>query len=210
MPTTTATEHLHFLKGLIARPKNVGAIAPSSPALSQAIARQVDPTVEGPVLELGPGTGVVTEALIERGIAPERITAVEYDPDFAKMVADRFPKVHVVQGDAFDLKKTLGNGNGETFAAIVSGLPLLNHPVERRRALIEGALAKLKPGAPYVQFSYGFEPPIPAPAGFGAAGDYSAASARIGAASRTSLPTWASNFLKLSRNMETSFFACAS
>jgi phosphatidylethanolamine/phosphatidyl-N-methylethanolamine N-methyltransferase len=73
--------------------------------------------------------------------------------------------VHVVQGDAFDLKKTLGNGNGETFAAIVSGLPLLNHPVERRRALIEGALAKLKPGAPYVQFSYGFEPPIPAPAG---------------------------------------------
>ncbi|HEX7726058.1 MAG TPA: rRNA adenine N-6-methyltransferase family protein, partial [Rhizomicrobium sp.] len=90
MSTTTAAEHLHFLKGLIARPKNVGAIAPSSPALSQAIARQVDPAVEGPVLELGPGTGVVTGALIERGIAPERITAIEYDPDFAKMVAERF------------------------------------------------------------------------------------------------------------------------
>ncbi|HEY2033942.1 MAG TPA: rRNA adenine N-6-methyltransferase family protein [Rhizomicrobium sp.] len=165
MPSNTAAEHLHFLKGLLARPKNVGAIAPSSPALSQAIARQVDPSVEGPVLELGPGTGVVTEALIDRGVAPERITAIEYDPDFAKMVAERFPKVHVVQGDAFDLKKTLGSGNGETFAAIVSGLPLLNHPVERRRALIEGALAKLKPSAPYIQFSYGFEPPIPAPAG---------------------------------------------
>jgi phosphatidylethanolamine/phosphatidyl-N-methylethanolamine N-methyltransferase len=165
MPSTSAAQHFHFLKGLLARPKNVGAIAPSSPALSQAIAKQVDPSIEGPVLELGPGTGVVTEALIDRGIAPERITAIEYDPDFAKLVRERFPRVNVVQGDAFDLKKTLGNDNGETFAAVVSGLPLLNHPVERRRALIEGALAKLKPGAPYVQFSYGFEPPIAAPQG---------------------------------------------
>lgn len=165
MPSNSAAEHLHFLKGLIARPKNVGAIAPSSPALAHAIARQVDPNVPGPVLELGPGTGVVTEALIERGIAPERITAIEYDHDFAKMVAARFPGVHVVEGDAFDLQKTLGSHNGESFAAIVSGLPLLNHPVSRRRALIEGALAKLRPGAPYVQFSYGFEPPIPAPEG---------------------------------------------
>jgi len=163
--STTAAEHFHFLKGLLARPKNVGAIAPSSPALSKAIARQVDPAVAGPVLELGPGTGVVTEALIERGIAPERITAIEYDPDFVKLMHRRFPGVHVVRGDAFDLKKTLGNGDGEAYAAIVSGLPLLNHPVERRRALIEGALAKLKPGAPYVQFSYGTKPPVAAPAG---------------------------------------------
>jgi phosphatidylethanolamine/phosphatidyl-N-methylethanolamine N-methyltransferase len=165
MATNAASEHLHFLRGLLARPKNVGAIAPSSPALAKAIAQQIDPAIPGPVLELGPGTGVVTEALIERGVAPERITAIEYDPDFAKLVAQRFPKVHVVRGDAFDLKKTLGNGNGEAFAAIVSGLPLLNHPVDRRRALIEGALAKLKPGAPYVQFSYGTKPPIPAPIG---------------------------------------------
>jgi phosphatidylethanolamine/phosphatidyl-N-methylethanolamine N-methyltransferase len=163
MATNTAAEHLHFLKGLLARPKNVGAIAPSSPRLARAIAREIDPKVEGPVLELGPGTGVVTEALIERGIAPERITAIEYDADFAKMVADRFPTVNVVRGDAFDLARTLGSG--EPFAAIVSGLPLLNHPVERRHALIEGALARLKPGAPYVQFSYGTKPPIPAPAG---------------------------------------------
>jgi phosphatidylethanolamine/phosphatidyl-N-methylethanolamine N-methyltransferase len=163
MANTTAAQHLDFLRGLIARPKNVGAIAPSSPALARAIAAQLDPATPGPVLELGPGTGVVTEALLERGIAPERITAVEYDADFAKLVAKRFPKVHVVRGDAFDLAKTLGYG--EPFAGIVSGLPLLNHPVERRHALIEGALARLKPGAPYVQFSYGTRPPIAAPAG---------------------------------------------
>jgi phosphatidylethanolamine/phosphatidyl-N-methylethanolamine N-methyltransferase len=163
MASNTAAQHLDFLKGLIARPKNVGAIAPSSPALARAIAREIDPAVPGPVLELGPGTGVITEALLERGIEPDRITAIEYDPDFARLVSRRFPKVHVIRGDAFDLAKTLGNR--EPFAGIVSGLPLLNHPLERRRALIQGALARLRPGAPYVQFSYGTRPPIEAPAG---------------------------------------------
>ena len=165
MASNTAAEHLHFLKGLIARPKNVGAITPSSPALSRAIAQQVDPSVPGPVLELGPGTGVVTEAIIKRGVAPERITAIEYDPDFTAMVSKRFPRVNVVRGDAFDFIRTLGLKDDDRFAAIISGLPLLNHPQERRQMLIEQALARLKPGAPYIQFSYGMNPPIPAPQG---------------------------------------------
>jgi phosphatidylethanolamine/phosphatidyl-N-methylethanolamine N-methyltransferase len=165
MTANTAAEHFQFLRGLIARPKNVGAIAPSSPQLARAIAAQIDPAISGPVLELGPGTGVVTEALIARGVAPERITAIEYDPDFAKMVAGRFPGVHVVRGDAFDLARTLGDSGSEPFAGIVSGLPLLNHPPQRRRMLIEGAMARLAPGAAYVQFSYGFEPPVAAPTG---------------------------------------------
>ena len=161
MASNTAAQHFDFLRGLIAHPKNVAAITPSSPALARAVAEQIDPAVPGPVLELGPGTGVVTEALIERGIAPERITAVEFDPDFASLMRDRFPRVRVIEDDAFDLSLA-----GEAVhAGIISGLPLLNHPVARRRALIEGALARLKPGAPYVQFSYGTRPPIPAPAG---------------------------------------------
>jgi phosphatidylethanolamine/phosphatidyl-N-methylethanolamine N-methyltransferase len=163
MATNTAAEHWQFLRGLIAQPKNVGAIVPSSPALARAIAAQIDPEIPGPVLELGPGTGVVTEALLARGIQPSRITAIEYDAHFAAMVAERFPGVNVVRGDAFDLERTLGSP--VPFAGIVSGLPLLNHPPERRRMLIEGALARLAIGAQYVQFSYGWEPPIPAPAG---------------------------------------------
>jgi phosphatidylethanolamine/phosphatidyl-N-methylethanolamine N-methyltransferase len=163
MAGSTAAQHIDFLRGLIARPKNGGAIAPSSPALARAIAQQIDPALEGPVLELGPGTGVVTEALIERGVAEERITAIEFDPDFAKLVQRRFPKARIVRGDAFDFARLVGED--ERFSAIVSGLPLLNHPPARRRALIENALGRLRPGAPYVQFSYGARPPIPAPAG---------------------------------------------
>src|SRR5690349_10301166 len=153
--SVSINDQWRFLRGLIERPKNVGAIAPSSPALARAIAAQIDPKVEGPVLELGPGTGVVTEALLKRGIAPERITAIEYDPDFAAMVRKRFPRVNVIEGDAFDLVHTLGREHTEPFAGIVSGLPLLNFPPHKRLALIEGALDRLKHGSPLVQFSYG-------------------------------------------------------
>ena len=61
-PTDTFTDNLRFLRALIARPKNVGAVVPSSRALARAIARQIDPARQGPILELGPGTGVITAA----------------------------------------------------------------------------------------------------------------------------------------------------
>jgi phosphatidylethanolamine/phosphatidyl-N-methylethanolamine N-methyltransferase len=158
-------EEWRFLRGLFARPRHVGAIAPSSPELARAIAGEIDPDRPGPVLELGPGTGVVTAALIDRGVAPERIIAIEYDPEFASHVGQRFPKVRVIQGDAFALAGTLGNGGHARFAGIVSGIPLLNHPPARRNALIQSALAHLTEGAPFVQFSYGLTPPIAPPAG---------------------------------------------
>jgi phosphatidylethanolamine/phosphatidyl-N-methylethanolamine N-methyltransferase len=157
-------EQWRFLRGLFARPRNVGAIAPSSPELAKAIADQIDPERPGPVLELGPGTGVVTAALIARGIAASRITAIEYDAEFVSLVASRFPDIRIVQGDAFDLPATLGLNGHESFAGIVSGLPLLNHAPARRQGLIEAALARLPGGAPFVQFSYGMTPPIAAPA----------------------------------------------
>jgi phosphatidylethanolamine/phosphatidyl-N-methylethanolamine N-methyltransferase len=161
MVATTAAEHLNFIRGLIVRPKNVGALVPSSPALAKAIAAQVDVSRPGPVLELGPGTGVVTEALIERGVAEDRLIAIEYDADFTKLVARRFPRARVLRGDAFQFARMLDGSVSDPYAAIVSGLPLLNFPVEKRRELIESALARLAPGAPYIQFSYGTKPSIP-------------------------------------------------
>lgn len=165
MTASTFTDNLRFLRALIARPKNIGAIFPSSPALATAIARQIDPTLAGPVLELGPGTGVVTHAILDRGITPDRLSLVEFDEDFARHNAARFPRVQVIQGDAFDLNKTLGARFDQPFAAIVSGLPLLNFPVAMRRKLVDGALARLAPGAPLIQFSYGTHAPVVPPQG---------------------------------------------
>jgi phosphatidylethanolamine/phosphatidyl-N-methylethanolamine N-methyltransferase len=157
------SDTLRFLARMIARPVHTGAVAPSSKALGRAMAREVDPESGLPVLELGPGTGVVTEALIERGIAPSRLTSIEYDPGFAALVAKRFPGVRVIQGDAFDLDKTLGVR--APLAAAVSSLPLINFPIEMRLALLANLFERLAPSAPFIQFSYRFKPPVAPPPG---------------------------------------------
>jgi phosphatidylethanolamine/phosphatidyl-N-methylethanolamine N-methyltransferase len=165
-PADVLADNLRFLRALVSRPKNVGAIVPSSRALARAIAAQIDPGKPGPVLELGPGTGVVTEALLERGLAGERLTLVEYDPDMAACLARRFESVQVIEGDAFDLGRTLGPSAEPSFSAIVSGLPLLNFPFPRRHGFVEAACRLLGPGAPLVQFSYGMNAPVSPPSGF--------------------------------------------
>ncbi len=84
---------------------------------------------------------------------------------FAGILKARFPAVRVIQGDAFDLARTLNAREIPPFAAILSGLPLLNFPLAARKKLVEGALARLAPGAPFVQFSYGLHSPaVPPPA----------------------------------------------
>jgi phosphatidylethanolamine/phosphatidyl-N-methylethanolamine N-methyltransferase len=164
MPSALA-DHYKFLRGLIARPKNVGAIAPSSPALARAMAAQISVHADASVLELGPGTGVVTEALIARGIAPKNITSIEYDPEFAAMVSARCPGVRVIRGDAFDLAKTLVGCFGGPFAAVISSLPLINFPHAMRNALLADIFARLEPGAPFIQFSYRLHCPVVPPVG---------------------------------------------
>lgn len=165
MPNATARnplDDLRFLKSLMTRPRAIGAIAPSSPALARKIAQQVDPDVPGAVLELGPGTGVVTDALVARGIGIERLITVEFDPDLAQLMRERFPTLRVIEGDAFDLDRTLPRETGGVLAAVVSGLPLLNFPPPKRRALILSALGRIPAGGPFVQFSYGLAAPVPA------------------------------------------------
>jgi phosphatidylethanolamine/phosphatidyl-N-methylethanolamine N-methyltransferase len=156
-----ALDELRFLRSLIVRPRSVGAIAPSSPALARKIACQIDPQARGPVLELGPGTGVVTEALIARGIGEERLIVIEFDPDLARLMRERFPRLRVIEGDAFGLESLLPREKAGPLAGAVSGLPLLNFPPAKRRALIVSTLARMLPGQPFVQFSYGFTAPVP-------------------------------------------------
>ena len=154
-------DNFRFLRALAASPKSIGAIAPSSPALARAMAAAVEPG--GEVLELGPGTGVVTEALVARGVAPEQLTLVEYDAELARLNAARFAAARVINGDAFQLDRTLGHAR--SFCAIVSSLPLLNFPLAARARLIGDIFARLAPGAPFVQFSYGLHSPVVPPPG---------------------------------------------
>jgi phosphatidylethanolamine/phosphatidyl-N-methylethanolamine N-methyltransferase len=159
-------DEVRFLHSLITSPRSTGAVSPSGPALTRLMASYVDPNEDLPVIELGPGTGVVTKALIERGVKPSRIIAIEYSPEFCRMIRARFPGVTVIEGDAYDLDRTLA-GRADRVSAVVSSLPLVARPLADRIRLIEAGLARMAPGRAFVQFSYLRKGPIEeAPPGF--------------------------------------------
>jgi len=149
---------LNFVQRMARNPRAIGAISPASPALAEAMAAQVDFSAPGRVLELGPGTGAITRALIRRGMGPQKVVAIERDPAFARMLRSRFPGLDVVEGDAADAQRleTLG-----PFSAIISSLPLLNFPNHERLALVRTLLELMPAGAPFVQYSYGVKAPLP-------------------------------------------------
>ncbi|MBX6327073.1 MAG: methyltransferase domain-containing protein [Pseudolabrys sp.] len=154
-------DEMQFIRTWIEKPISTGAVMPSGKALAAAMARYVDPHAEGPVVELGPGTGPVTEALVKRGIDPSRLILVEFNPDFCRLLRARYPAATVVQDDAYRLRRVLAAHIRSPVAAVVSSLPLLTKPLRARLRLISEAMALLKPGAPFVQFTYAMVPPIP-------------------------------------------------
>ncbi len=158
---TKLADEARFLKAWLDNPSLTGAISPSGRQLARYMASQVDLSLSGPVVELGPGTGPVTRALIERGIAQERLVLVEYDPDFCKLLAARYPKARIIQGDAYALAKTLTGHLDQPAAAVVSSLPLLLRDEPQRLAMLAEAFALMQPGAPVIQFTYGLKSPIP-------------------------------------------------
>ena len=154
-------DEMRFIASWLQHPLKVGAVSPSGKALAQAIAAEVDPKGSGPVVELGPGTGPVTEALVERGIAEDRLVLVEYDADFCKLLRRRFPNATVIQGDAYRLADTLASAVKEPLAAVVSCLPVMTRPLNVRVRFLNAAMRLLQPGAPFVQFTNAMTAPIP-------------------------------------------------
>ncbi len=134
---------------------------PSGKLLARTMAQYVDIDSEGAVVELGPGTGAITNALIERGVDQKRLVLVEYNPGFCALLRDRYPQAKVVQADAYRLRDSLRHELDMPASAVVSGLPLVTKPMQTRLRLIRDAFLALAPGAPSVQFTYSVAPPIP-------------------------------------------------
>jgi phosphatidylethanolamine/phosphatidyl-N-methylethanolamine N-methyltransferase len=154
-------DEMQFIRTWMEKPISTGAVMPSSRVLARAMARYVDPNSTGPVIELGPGTGPVTEALVRHGVDPARLVLVEFNPDFCRLLRTRYPAATVVQGDAYRLRRLLEDYVDEPAAAVVSGLPLVTKPLRTRLRLISDAMTLLAEGAPFVQFTYAMLPPIP-------------------------------------------------
>jgi phosphatidylethanolamine/phosphatidyl-N-methylethanolamine N-methyltransferase len=141
-------DELKFFKGWIDKPKAVGSIVPTSSITARKMASVVNPKSGLPVLEVGPGTGVITRAILAQGVKPENLYAVEYSTDFVRHLRQLYPGVNVIEGDAFNLDATLGNKSGLKFDSVISGVPLLNFPVTQRIAYIESLLDRIPTGRP--------------------------------------------------------------
>jgi len=154
-------DEVRFIRSWLERPLSTGAVTPSGKLLARTMARYVDPNSTGPVVELGPGTGPVTEALVEAGVDPARLVLVEFNPTFCRLLRSRYPEATLVQGDAYSMRRLLEALLRQPAAAVVSGLPLVTKPVKQRLRLIRDAFELMVPGAPFVQFTYSVASPLP-------------------------------------------------
>ena len=150
------TDTTVFLQEWFANPQRTGSLAPSSPQLAAAMAQWLPADPESYVLELGPGTGAVTEALIKRGLREDRLVAIENNPKMASLLHERFPRANIIVGDAWHLDDLLRNHPQpiESVGAVISSLPLLNFSEEQAEGLAQKIRAVLEPQGNWVQFSY--------------------------------------------------------
>lgn len=164
-PRIKVSDEARFFRGWLQRPLITGAVSPSSRALGRAMAAYVpDPaafSANSKVLELGPGTGVVTQMLIARGVPERSLVLVEYSSEFCKLLKKRFPDAEVIQGDAYAIGASLPQWIGvDPLEAVVSSLPLFTRPDEMRETVIGRSLERMQPGAPFIQFSYALTQPV--------------------------------------------------
>jgi len=159
--SSTPSDPTLFFRLWLKDPFKIGAIAPSSPDLARAMASLVPDSQHYPIVELGGGTGVITQALLERGIPPQKLIVVERDPTLHDLLQKRFPSVNVVQGDAAHLGALLHPHGISKVSTIVSGLPLLVFRKSVQQEIIAAAFAVMERGAPFIQFTYGPFSPLP-------------------------------------------------
>lgn len=152
----TLSDTTLFLQEWLVNPGRTGSVVPSSRQLASAMARWLPANPDSFVLELGPGTGIVTEALLRRGLREEKLVAIEHNPKMAQLLRKRFPRAHVITGDAWQLDDLLRNHREpiESVGAVISSLPLLNFSEEQAEALAQKIRDVLEPQGNWVQFTY--------------------------------------------------------
>jgi phospholipid N-methyltransferase len=145
-----------FVQELLTCPREVGAILPSSKNLAVAMARWLPKDPDACALELGPGTGAVSQALIERGLREDRLIAIERSPKMADHLRARFPRAKIITGDAFQLDNLLQRHarDVDRIGAVISSLPLMNFPPHIAHDLARKIRAILPPGGKLVQYTY--------------------------------------------------------
>jgi len=153
--------HWLFFKRWLAHPMQMGSIVPTSRTASRLLADQVRRSQARHIIEAGAGTGVVSQALLDAGVARERLTLLEIDPEMAQVLAKRFPGVEVIQGDALDLASRIRPELHGAIGHVICGIPLLLLPFCAQRRFVE-SVEQVAPGQGFLQLSYQIASPLPA------------------------------------------------
>ncbi|TIR27837.1 MAG: phospholipid methyltransferase [Mesorhizobium sp.] len=156
-----SSETLQFFRAWLSEPFRVAAVAPSGRALAALIVSEVSPAA-GPVLELGPGTGVFTRALLARGIAEENLALIELGTEFAAKLSADFPRAKILCIDAARLREIELFGDSPA-GAVISGLPHLSMPPRAVYSILQGAFAHLRANGAFYQFTYSPRCPVSRP-----------------------------------------------
>lgn len=153
--TRSPHSHFTFAREILRNPATMGAICPSSHTLARVMAEQLHNhlATSGYVVELGAGTGNITAALLQQGLAPQRLIAIEQSPKLAHYLQKRFPRIQVITGDASQLGTLLGDQT-QALQAIVSGLPLRSLPPPLVNTILAEVRQNLEPNGIFVQFTY--------------------------------------------------------
>ena len=149
-----------FFRQWLRSPKSMGSVIPSSRVLARAVTAAVAWRPGQTVVELGAGTGAISRGLLESGLPPEALMMIELDRPLYEYLRERFPAVRVVNGDATRLVDIVRQQGVGEVGTIISGLPMVNMPLEFQRAIIEQSFAVLAPGGRLLQYSYSPVPPV--------------------------------------------------
>jgi len=153
-PVSPVRDLVTFISSAVRSPAVIGAVAPSGRALSDLLASVAPAEGQPIVVELGPGTGVVSAALRRRLPEGARHIAVEIDPGMVEHLRRTRPWLEVIQGDAADLQKLLADAGVDRVDAAISGLPWTLFAESAQRGIIEQVTRVLAPGAAFTTFAY--------------------------------------------------------
>ena len=143
-------ENMSITREFLRHPMLTGAIAASSPHLAEPMTAGLGLERARRVAELGPGTGVFTEAVLSRLRPDARLVAVELNPRLAESLRDRYPQADVVNGSAEDLAAHVDG----PVDVVVSGLPWTAMAADSQRRILDAVVQVLSPNGRFTTFSY--------------------------------------------------------
>lgn len=155
--TDPQSDHpIAFLRGFLERPKEVGSIIPSSRWMERRITRTAEIAHSKIIIELGPGTGGTTKALLQAMAPDAKLLAIEINPRFCELLTSTIhdPRLIVHEGSAADIPEALAKHDLGAPDVVLSGIPFSTMPRPLGISILEAVKASLAPGGRFVAYQF--------------------------------------------------------